>query len=59
MVLTHSEPDSGRLIGLSVVVEQVEQVLHLPIREQRAVHTEQHRVTVVDAAEPHGKPGSL
>lgn len=58
-VLTYSQPSCARLGPLAVVVVQVEHMFHPPVRQQRAVRAEHHRVAAIDAAEPHWKPGGL
>ncbi len=59
VVLTYSESGCSFLGVLAVVVVKVEQMLHLPVRQQRAVQTEHNWVAAVYAAEPDWKPGGL
>lgn len=59
LVLTYSQPGRGSLGVLAVVVVKLEQVLHLPVRQQRAGQAEHDREAAVDAAEPDRKPGGL
>lgn len=59
VLLTDGQPSRGPLLVLSVVIEQLELMLSLPVTQQGSVLTEQNREAVIDTADPDRKPGRL
>lgn len=59
VLLTDGQPGRGPLLVLSIVIEQLELMLPLPVTQQGPGQTEQNREAVVDAADPDWEPGRL
>lgn len=52
---TYCQYSSVGLGGLAIVKVQVEKMLHLPVREEGTVRTEDDTVGVIDATYPDGQ----